>query len=114
MEANSASLLFDFGDPVEFVGVGFEVVVGVVEPGDGVEARAFGSAAGDHDIRHTNYGRGVHAAGQFGEDGAVGAEAALDGCAQGGAKVFFVFSVGAVADVLARIKIPIFADDVLS
>ena len=28
--------------------------------------------------------------------------------------MFFVFGVGAVADSLARIKVPIFADDVLS
>ena len=98
---------------MEFVRVGFEVVVGVVEPGDGVEAWAFGFAAGDDGIRHADDGGGVHAAAEFGEDGAVGAESALDGCGQDGAEVFFVFGVGAVADALARIEIPILADDVL-
>ena len=114
MEAGSAAFFFDFGDLVEFVRVGFEVVVGVVEPRDGIEARAFGGAAGDDGIGHADDGRGVHAAAEFGEDRAVGAEAALDGCGEDGAEVLFVFGVGAVADAFAWIKIPIFADDVLS
>ena len=99
---------------MEFVGVGFEVVVRVVEPGDGVEARAFGGTAGDDDIGHADDGRGVHAAAEFGENRPIGAESALDGCGQGRAEVFFVFGVRAVANALARIKIPIFADGVLS
>ena len=112
MKASSASFLVNFGDPVEFIGVGFQVVVGVVEPGDCVEALAFGGAANDG-VRHTDDGRRVHATAELGEDGAIGAEAALDSCGQGGAEMFFVFGVGAVADALARIKIPIFSDDVL-
>ena len=90
------------------------MVVRVVEPRDGVEAWAFGSAAGDDRIRHADDGGGVHAAAELGEDGSIGAESALDGCGEGGAEVFFVFGVRAVADSLARIKVPIFADDVLS
>src|ERR1700722_2564232 len=114
MEASSAAFLFYFGDPVEFVGVGFDVVVGIVEPGDSVEARAFGGAAGDEQVPHADDGGRVHAAAEFRKHRSVGAEAALDGSGQGGAEVFFVFVVGAVADALAWIKIPIFADDVLS
>ena len=109
-----AALLFDFGDPVEFVPVGFDVIVRVVEPGDSVETGAFGSASGDDGIGHADDGGRVHAAAEFGEDGAVGAEAALDGCCEGGAEVFFVFGVGTVADALAGIELPIFADGVLS
>ena len=114
MESDSVAFFFDFGDPMEFVGVGFEVVVRVIEPRDGVKPRAFGVAARDDDISHADDGGGVHAAAELGEDRAVGAEAALDGSGQGGAEVFFVFSVGTVADSPARIEIPILADDVLS
>ena len=106
--AGAAALLFDFGEMRNFAPVGF----GFVEPSEGVEAGALGLALGNDYIRHADDGRGVHAAGKFGEDGAVGAEAALDGCGQGGAEVFFVFGVGAVADALARIEVPIFSDDV--
>jgi hypothetical protein len=113
VETRAAAFLFDFRNPVEFVGIGFEVVVGVIEPGDGVEAGTVGLALGDDYIRHANDGRRVHAAGEFGEDRTVGAEAAVDRRGQGGAEVFFVFGIVVIADALARIKIPIFSDDVL-
>ena len=111
MKSGTSAFLFDFGDPVEFVPVGFEVVVGVVEPGDGVETGAFGSASRDDGIGYADDGGRVHAAAEFGKDRAVGAEAAFHGCCEGEAKVFFVFGVGAIADALARIKIPILTDD---
>src|SRR5271155_4286793 len=114
MEARSSSFLFVFGDPVVFIGVGFEVVVGVIEPGDSVEALAFGGGAGNDGVRHTDDGRRVHAPAELSEDGAVGAESALDGCGQGGAEVLFVFGVGAIANALSGIEVPIFADNVLS
>jgi len=112
--AGSVAFLFDFGDPVEFVGIGFEVVEGVVEPGDGVETGAFGSASSDDGIGYADDRGRVHAAAEFGKHGSVGAEAALHGCCEGGAEVFLVFGVGAVADALAGIEVPIFAGDVLS
>ena len=65
-------------------------------------------------IGHADDGRGVHAAAELGENRAIGAEAALDGCGQDRAEVFFVFGIRAVADSLARIEIPILADGVLS
>ena len=67
-----------------------------------------------HDqISHADNGRGVHAAAEFGEDGTVGAEPTLHRCSKGGAKVFFVFGVGAVANAFTGIELPIFADNVV-
>ena len=127
MEACAATFLFDFGNPVEFVGIGLEVFVEVSEPGDGVEARAVNRGNGEwrvasasvgsyshNEVGHADDRRGVHAAAEFGEDGAVGAEAASHRCSEGGAEVFFVFGVCTVADSLAWIKIPILTDDVFS
>ncbi len=113
MTAGAVAFFFDFGDPVEFVGIRFDVIVGVVEPGDGVQAGAFGLALGDDGVGHADDGGRVHAATEFGEDGTVGAESALDGLRKDAAEVLFVFSVGSVADSLTRIEIPILADIVL-
>src|SRR5580700_7369258 len=106
--AGATALLFDYGEMGKFAPVGF----GFVEPSEGVEAGALGLTLSNDYIRHADDGRRVHPPGKFGEHGAVGAEAALDGCGQGGAEVFFVFGVGAIADAFAWIKIPIFSDDV--
>ena len=110
MVADATAFFFDFGEMRKFT----PVWLGLVKPSKSVEAWAFGSAAVDHDISHADDGRGVHATGELGEDRTVRAQATLDGCGQDGAEVFFVFGVGAVADALARIKVPIFANDVLS
>ena len=106
VDAGAAAFFFYFGEVGTLVPVGF----GVVVVGDGVEARGFGVAAGDDGVRHADDGGGVHAAAEFGEDGAVGAEPAADGFSEDGAEVLFVFGVGAVTDSLARIKIPVLAD----
>ena len=108
--AGAAALFFDFGEVGALVPVGF----GVVVVGDGVEARGFGGAAGDDGVGHADDGGGVHAAAEFGEDGAVGAEPAPHGFGENGAEMLFVFGVGAVTDSFARIEIPILADGVLS
>ena len=114
MEADSAALLFDFGEIGEFVHVGFDVVERVVVPRDRVEAGAFGLAAGDDGVGDAHNGGGVHAATEFGENWSIGTESALDGRGQDGAEVFFVFGVGAITDFLLRIEIPILADGMLS
>ena len=44
----------------------------------------------------------------------MGAESTLNGFGEDGAEVLFVFTVCAVANFLAGIEIPIFADGVLS
>ena len=86
----------------------------IVVPGDGVEPRTFGFAASDDGVGHADDGRGVHAAAEFGKYRAIGAEPTLDGFRKDGAEVLFVFGVGPVTDPLARIEIPILADDVFS
>src|SRR6266849_5850398 len=106
VSAGAAALFFDFAEVGALVPIGF----GVVVVGDGVEARGFGGAAGDDGIRHAHDGGGVHAAAELGEDGAVGAEAAADGFGEDGSEVLLVFGVGAVADSLAGIKIPVLAN----
>src|SRR5208283_6133493 len=50
---------------------------------------------------------------QLGQDGAVRAEPAPDGFSKDGAKVLFVFAVGAVTDSVGRVEIPILADRLL-
>ena len=110
MAASAATLLLDFDEIGAFVPIRFDVVVGVVVPRDGVEARGFGDAAGDDGIRHADDGRRVHAAAEFGEDGAIGAEPALNGLCEDYAEVLFVFGVGAVADFFSWIEIPVFVD----
>src|SRR5713101_2316531 len=89
------------------------MIVGVVEPRDGINARAFGLAAGNDKVGYADDGGGVHAAAQLREDWTVGAELAPDGCGKNSAEVFLVFSIGVVTDSLPRIEIPILADDVL-
>ena len=76
--AGAAAFFFDFGEMGKFT----PVWLGLVVPSDGVEAGAFGGAAGDDNVGHADDGRGVHAAAEFGEDGTVGTEAALDGCGE--------------------------------
>src|ERR1700721_940286 len=106
--ADAAALLFDFGEMGEFAPVRF----GFVEPSKGVEAGTFGLTLSNDYIRHADDGRRVHAPGKFGEHGTGGAEVTLDGGGQGGAEMFFIFGVGAIADALAWIEVPIFSDDV--
>ena len=50
--AGAATFFFHFGDIGAFTPVWF----GVIEPGDGVEARRFGSAAGNDGIGHADDG----------------------------------------------------------
>src|SRR5882762_2364795 len=109
MAAGSAAFLFHFGEIRAFVPVRF----GVVIVGNGVETRSFGSAAGDDGVRHTHNGRGIHAAAELGQDGAVRAKSAADGFREDVEEVLFIFSVGAVTDSGGRIEIPILADRVL-
>src|SRR6266571_1942863 len=80
------------------------MVVGVVVPGDSVEARSFGAAAGDDDVGHANDGGGVHASAEVSEDRAVGTEPALDGFREESAEMLFVFGVGAITDFLGRME----------
>src|SRR5882762_3301419 len=94
MCAGAAALFFYFCEVGALVPVGFEIVV----IRDGVEAWGFGGAASNDGVGHAHDGGRVHAAAQFGEDGAVGAERAADGFAEDGAEVLFVFSVGSVTD----------------
>lgn len=110
MAAGASTLFFDFGEVGPLVPVGLGV--GVV--GESVEARSFGSAAGDYGVRQADDGRGVHAAAQLRDDGAVGTEPPADGFGKDRAEMLFIFGVGAVPDSLARIEIPILADGVLS
>ncbi len=110
MAAGPAALFFDLGEMGEFTPVWF----GLVVPSDGVEAWAIGLAVSNEHVRHTDNRRGVHAAAEFGEDWAVGAEPSLDGFRQDGAEVFFIFSVSAVMSFLVWIEIPIPANTVIS
>ncbi len=110
MEPDSAALFLDFGEIGAFVISGVRVVV----PRDGIESGHFGGAACDDGICHADNGGGVHAATEVSEDGAVGTESPLDGFGKDGAEVFFVFGVGAVADFLLRIEIPILPYSVFS
>ena len=57
----AAAFFFDFGDPMEFVEIRLEVIVGVVVPGDGVHARAIGLATSHDEVGHANNRAGVHA-----------------------------------------------------
>ena len=108
MGAGAAALFFDFGEVGALVPVGF----GVVVVGESVEARGLGGAAGDDGVRHAYDGGGIHAAAEFGEDGAVRAETAADSFGEDEAEMLFVFGVGAVTDSVVSIEIPIFADAV--
>ena len=72
-----------------------------------------GLTLGNDYIRHADDGRRVHAPGKLGEDRTVGAEAASDGCGQGGAEVLFIVGVAAVQRMrLLESEIPIFSNDV--
>src|SRR5579864_5292474 len=102
----SAALLFDRSKIVTLIPVGF--VIAIV--GDGVEHRDVGSSAGNDSVSDADDGGGVHAAAQLGNYWNIGTKSALDGCGEGGAKMFFILSVGAIANILARIKIPVFSD----
>src|SRR6266496_1158551 len=102
---DTAAFCFHYGEIDRVVPMG----VGTIEPGDGIETWTFRFSTSDDHVGHTDDGGGVHAAAEFGEDGAVGAQAALDGLRKYGAEVFFVFRVRAVTDALARIEIPILA-----
>ncbi len=110
MAAGAAALFFDLGEIGALVPVGF----GVVVVGNGIEPWGFGGAAGEDGIRHAHDGRGVHAAAELGEDGAVRAEPAPDGFREDSAEMLFVFDVGAVTDLLVWIEIPVLANSMLS
>src|SRR6266481_6224204 len=108
--SGAVAFFFNLGEVGALVPVGF----GVVVVGDGIKPRRFGSSAGDDGVRHADDGRRVHAAAQFREDGAVRTEPAQDAFTEDGAEVLFVFSVGAVTDSLAGLKIPELTDGLLS
>src|ERR1700756_1203016 len=110
MGARAAALFFDSSEVGALVPVGF----GIIIVGDGVEARRIGGSPGDDIVGHGYNRRGVYAAAEFSEDGAVRAQPAADGLAEDAAEVFFEFGVGSVADFLVRIKIPIPANGMLS
>ena len=99
---------------MKFVGIGFDVIIGVVVPGDGIEARAFGLALSHDSIGHTNNRAGVHAPTQVGEDGPIGTEFAPHRCGKHCAEVLFIFGVSAIANSLTWIEVPIFPDGLLS
>src|SRR6202035_1418019 len=48
--------------------------LGLIEPGDSIDSGALGISAGDDGDGHADDRRGIHAAGEFGEDRTVGAE----------------------------------------
>jgi len=81
--------------------------LGVVEAGNGIEARSIGTAAVDNGIGHADYRRGVPATAEFGEDWFVGTEFALYGLRKNSTEVFFVLCVGAITDFLIGVEIPI-------
>ena len=107
MVAGTMAFFFDFDHPVQFVCVGFDVVIRVIEPGDCVEARALRLAAGKDDVGHAYNGSRVHAAAQFSEHGSVRAKPPPYGLGEDSSKMFLIFGVGAVADSFPRIKFPI-------
>ena len=113
MQTRFAALFFDFDDPAELVCIGFNIVVGIVVPGDGVKTRAFGLAASDDKIGHANDGGGVHATAEIGNDGTVGAEITPDGCREGYAEVLLVFSVSAIANSFFCVEVPVPGDDAI-
>src|ERR1051325_5666973 len=110
MVADAAAVFFYFCEIGALVPVWF----GVVVVRDGIEPWGFAGPGVDDRVRHANDGRRIHTAAEFGEDGAVGTEATADGLAEDRAEVLFVFGVGAMTDSFAGVKIPIFADGVLS
>src|ERR1700686_4828255 len=80
---DASALFFNFCEIGALIPVGF----GVVVVGDGVEARSLGDSTRDDGIGHTDDGGRVPAAAQFSQDGAIRAEAALDGLGEYGAEV---------------------------
>src|SRR5208282_339291 len=110
MTTCASALFLNFGEVGTLIPVGFRVVV----VGDGVKAGGFGGTPGDDGVGHADDGGGIHAAAEFGEDGAVGAEPAPHGFGESDAEMFFVLAIRAITDSLARIKIPILADDMFS
>src|SRR5229473_2391221 len=110
MAAGAAALFFYLGEIGALVPVGF----GVVVVGDSVEARRFGGAACNDGVGHAHDGGRVHAAAQLSENRAVRTQPAADGFGEDGAEVFFVLTIGAVADTLGGIEIPVLANGVPS
>ena len=66
--------------------------------GECVEARCFRSFIRQNVVRHADNRRRVQSAAQFGEDGRVRTQPALNGLPEDVAEVLFIFRVGLVAD----------------
>src|ERR1700733_5068264 len=108
--ASAPALFFNFGEIWSLVPIRF----GVVIVGNGIEARCVAVAAGDDLVGHTDNGRRVPAATEFGKNGLMGTKFSLDSRGKHSTEVFFVFGVGAVTDPVPRVEIPILAYSLVS
>ena len=97
---------------MELVCIRFDMIVGIIEPGDGIQAWAFAVAVGYDIVCYANNRRGVHAAAEFGENRAIRTKSALDSFGEKGAELLFVFGVFVIADCFTWIEVPILADSV--
>ena len=111
--AGAAALFFDFGNPVEFVRLRFQVIVGIVIPGNGVEARALGFAARQNGVGGADDRRGIQAAAEFRKNGAIGAQSAADSSGKKSAEMLSELHIGAIADFLGGIEIPVLANNMI-
>src|ERR1051326_7890288 len=97
------TLFFDLGEVGFLIPIGFRIVV----VGNRVESRGSGCSLTHDLVRHTHNRRRIDAATEFSKYRCISPQTSANGRGKDTPKVLFIVRISSIADLLARIKVPV-------